>query len=161
MTGWQEQVAEDARRYGELNERLARTSATETSANGVVRVTVSADGAITDLVLEEPRQPLPMAELSALIMGCVRRARARLPDLIAQAMAETVGRDESTDLVLADARTRFPPAPAEPVHRGQDVVEEMRIGAAARVERPPAPPRVRRRDDRDDGWNERPILEDV
>ena len=161
MTGWQEQVAENARRHSELSERLARTSVTETSRDGMVRVTVAADGSLTDLVLAEPGRPVPMAELATRIMGCVRRARARIPDLIAQAMTETVGRDESTDLVLADARTRFPPAPAEPVVRGPDVVEEMRIGSAPRAERPPAVPRVRRRDDRDDGWHDRPILEDV
>jgi DNA-binding protein YbaB len=160
MTGWQEQIADNARRYGALSERLARTSATETSRDGVVRVTVSADGSLTELVLAEPRQPLPMHDLAAQIMGCVQRARARIPDLIAQAMADTVGHDESTDLVLADARTRFPPAPAEPAMR--DVVEEMRIGAAPREE--PVAPRLRRRagrDDRNDGWDERPILEDV
>lgn len=164
MTGWQEQVAENARRYGELNERLARTTATETSRDGVVRVTVAADGSVAELVLAEPRQPLPMAELATQIMGCLHRARARIPDLLAKAMAETVGHGEGTDLVLADARTRFPPAPPEPVVRGPEVVEEMRIGAAPREERPPVAPRVRRRDDRDgrdDGWNERPILEDV
>lgn len=161
MTGWQEQVADSARRYGELSERLARTTVTETSRDGVVQVTVSADGAITDLVLEEPRQPMSMPELAAQIMGCLQRARARIPDLIAKAMAETVGQNESTDLVVADARTRFPPAPPEPAVQRADVVEEMRIGAAPREERPRAAPRARRRDDRDDGWDERPILEDV
>jgi DNA-binding protein YbaB len=152
MTGWEEQVADNARRYGELSDRLARTTATETSQDGAVRVTVAADGSITDLALES------MPELAAQIMACVRRARARIPDLMAQAMAETVGQDESTDLVLAQARTRFPP---EPVEQRPDLVEEMRIGAAPREERPRATPRARRRDDRDDGWDERPILEDV
>jgi hypothetical protein len=161
MTGWQEQVAENARRYGELNERLAATTATETSRDGVVRVTVAADGAVVDLVLDEPGRPLPMAELATQIMACLSRARARIPDLIATAMAETVGRDESTDLVLADARTRFPPAPPEAVPDRPELVEEMRIGAAPREERAPVTPRVRRRDDRDDGWHDRPILEDV
>ncbi len=143
MTGWQEQVADNARRYEVLSERLTRTTATETSRDGVVRVTVSADGDITDLVLEEPRQPMSMPELAAQIMGCVRRARARIPDLIAQAMTDTVGRNEGTDLVLADARTRFPPVPAEAVEQRPDVVEEMRIGAAPREERPRAAIRCR------------------
>lgn len=112
MTGWQEQVAENARRYGELNERLAGATATETA--GVARVTVSSDGSITELVLDEPREPMSMDELAEQIMTGVRRARARIPDLIARAMAETVGQDEGTDLVLADARKRFPEPPPEP-----------------------------------------------
>lgn len=163
MTGWQEQVAENARRYGELNERVAGASATETSRDGVVRVTVAANGSITELVLEEPRQPLSMPELAGQIMACVRRAQARIPDLIAQAMSETVGQNESTELVLADARKRYPEPPPEPVEHRRDVVEEMRIGAAPREEPPPVRPRIQRRDrdDRDDGWNERGVLEDV
>lgn len=161
MTGWQEQVAENARRYGELNERLSRASITETSRDGMVRVTVSADGSLTDLALAERRQSPPMAELAEQIMTCVRRARARIPDLVGRTMAETVGTgDEAADLILADAHKRFPAPPPEP-DRG-DLVEEVRIGGASTVE--PPGPRVRRppvRHEVDDGWDERPVLRDV
>jgi hypothetical protein len=95
--------------------------------DGVVRVTVGADGSLVELVLAEPRQPVAMSELATRIMGCVSRARARIPDLIAHAMTETVGHDEGTDVVLADARNRFPPAPPEPTAGGHEVVEEMRM----------------------------------
>jgi hypothetical protein len=167
MAGWQEQVAENARRYAALQDRLATASATETSRDGVVRVTVSADGSLTDLVLEEPRQPMSQAmslpELADQIMRCVRRARAQLPGLIERAMSETVGHDESAEIVLADARRRFPQPPPEPERPRHDVVEEVRIGAAPADEprRPPARRRVHRQDDGDDGWHERPILEDI
>ena len=163
MTGWQEQVAENARRYGDLRDRLSRASATHTSQDGVVRVTVSADGAITDLQLADPRQPMTMPELAAQIMNCVRRARAQLPDLIARAMSETVGDGDGTEVVLADAHRRFPQPPPEPVAPQRDVVEEMRIGAAPREEphRAPVRQRPRRPDTGDDGWQDRPILEDV
>lgn len=161
MTGWQEQVAENARRYGELRERLSRASVTETSRDGVVRVTVSADGSLTDLALAARGQPPPLPELAEQIMTCVHRARARIPDLVARAMAETVGTgDEAADLVLADAHRRFPAPSGEPER--DDLVEEVRIGAAPSVEPPRA--RVRRppvRRDADDGWDERPVLRDV
>lgn len=173
MADWQAQVAENARRYGELSDRLARASITETSRDGGVRVTVDADGSVADLVLDDRVWPSSMPELAEQIMGCLRRARARIPDLLAQTMAETVGtQDESAALLMADARRKFPPPPPEPVDRngGWDV-DERRIGAAPRDQRPEPPPTpqpVRRprttprpRDDRDDGWDERPVLMDV
>lgn len=155
MSGWQEQVADTARRYGELDARLAHTTVTETSRDGVVQVTVSADGSMVDLVLLESRQPLSMAALAAKIMSCVSRARARLPDLIARAMAETVGHDQTSELVLADARSRFPPVPAEPAAQRREMVEEPRRVAPPPVAAPPA----HRGDDRDDDWNETAIFE--
>ncbi|WP_439657203.1 YbaB/EbfC family nucleoid-associated protein [Lentzea sp. HUAS TT2] len=160
MSGWQEQVADTARRYGELDARLARTTVTETSRDGVVRVTVGADGSMVDLVLLESRQPLSMAALAAKIMSCVSRARARLPDLIARAMAETVGHDKTADLVLADARSRFPPVPAEAAPHRREVAEEPRMVAPPRGMPPPAvAPPPHRGDDRDDDWNETAIFE--
>lgn len=163
MTGWQERIAENARRYGELKDRLATASATATSRDGVVRVTVSADGSLTDLVLDEPRQPMSMRELAANIMACVGRARAQLPALIERAMAETVGDGDGAEAVLADAHRRFPQPPPETEEPRHDVVEEVRIGAVQGEEprRAPVRRRVHRPDDRDDGWNERPILEDL
>ena len=106
---------------------------------------------------------MSLPELAAQIMGCVRRARAQLPDLIERAMAETVGHADGAEVVIADARRRFPAPPPEPEKPRHDVVEEVRIGAAQADEprRPPVQRRVHRPDDRDDGWNERPILEDI
>ncbi|HEX6340143.1 YbaB/EbfC family nucleoid-associated protein [Umezawaea sp.] len=112
MTGWEQQVAENAVRYRRLHERLARTSITESSGDGTVKVTVSASGLITDLVLRERRRPEPLPRIAAEIMDCVRRAQARIPDLLRQAMVDTVGpQDPSTHLLVSEARQRFPQPP--------------------------------------------------
>jgi DNA-binding protein YbaB len=166
---WQRQIAENARRYQELQDRIARLSITEASRDGAVRVTVSATGVLTDLVLTERRPDLPLAQVGAQIMACVRRAQARIPDLMRQTMRDTVGpADPAAQLILADARQRFPAVPTEsPMAR--PAVDELRIGEhhAERVPSPIHParptvtaPRATRRTD-DEDWDDGPILEDL
>jgi hypothetical protein len=154
MADWQEQVARGADRYRELRDRLAQTTLTET--DGLVTVTVSASGLLKELTLDEPWNPVPLADVSARIMACLAKAQARIPDVVRQAMADTVG-DESSgaQAVLATAQEKFPPPP--PPERGPDVVEEVRIGGGQ--ERRPREPI--RRPARDEDWDERPFLEDV
>jgi hypothetical protein len=108
-------------------------------------VTVSASGLLTDLVLRERWHPQPLPEVAAEIMDCVRRAQARIPELLRQAMSETVGADPASHLLVADARRRFPePEPHEPRH--------------APVQRRDS--RAPQRDSTDD-WDEREVMEDV
>ncbi|HEV2778858.1 MAG TPA: hypothetical protein VGX25_05600 [Actinophytocola sp.] len=108
--GWAERVAEDARRYQELADRVSRVSISEGSPDGVVRVTVSASGLLTGLELRGAE------ELAEEIMECLARAQARIPDLLRQAVLDTVGeQDPSAHLIVADARKRFAgPEPEEP-----------------------------------------------
>jgi DNA-binding protein YbaB len=116
MQAWERQVAENAARFRALQERLSSLSITEASGDGAIKVTVSASGLLTNLVLRERWHPEPLPALAAEILDCVRRAQARIPDLLRQAMFDTVGsQDPSTHLLLAEARERFPePAPAQP-----------------------------------------------
>jgi hypothetical protein len=131
-THWERQVAENAQRCQDLRERLSRLSLTETSRDGLVQVTVSSSGLLAGLVLDDRRQPTSLRQVAAEIMDCVRRAQARIPGLLEQAMVETMGTDDpSTHVILADARKRFPPAP---------------------------PNRAR---PRDDDWGDHPVMEDV
>jgi DNA-binding protein YbaB len=111
--------------WDELNERVAQLSITEKSRDGTVRVTVSASGLVTDLVLKDRWHPQAPEEVAAQIMACIRRAQARIPELLRQAMFDTVGtQDPSSHLVLADARRRFPEvtdeAPRRPPERTDD-----------------------------------------
>ncbi|HEX4722959.1 MAG TPA: YbaB/EbfC family nucleoid-associated protein [Pseudonocardiaceae bacterium] len=103
---WQRQLAENALRTQNLRDRVAGIRVTETSPHGVVRVTVSATGVVTDLVLTD-RRHMPLAYVGTQIMECIRRAQARLPDLVRQAMLETVGvRDAGARLILDGVRQR-------------------------------------------------------
>lgn len=111
---WRRQVGANARCCDELQRRLAQLSITETSRDGTVRVTVATTGLLTGLVLTERRQPVPPARLAETIMACVRQAQARIPDLMGQVMAETVGRqDPAAQLILAQTRARFPGTPPQ------------------------------------------------
>lgn len=107
--GWEREVTENTRRYQELHERVSQLSITETSPDGVVAVTVSASGVLTNLALRDTWSPVPLGELAEEIMNRLRLAQARIPDLLQQQVFSVVGtQDPSAHLIVADARNRFP-----------------------------------------------------
>jgi YbaB/EbfC DNA-binding family len=135
MSDWQQEVAATAARYQRLQDRLSRVSITETSEDGSVKVTVDTNGLLTGLELVD--HGTPFAEVARQVMRCMRRAQARVPQVLEQAMAEEVGSpDVGTHLLLADTRKRFP----QPPERA-----------------PAAAPRTGGEDD----WGDRPILHDI
>ena len=120
-------------KWDELNDRIARLSITESSRDGTVRVTVAASGVLTGLVLRE-------GAVAAQVMECLARAQARIPDLLGRALFEAIGPgDPAAELVVADARKRFP-EPAPP--------------AGWQPRRPRVPERV------DDDWDGQSVMED-
>ncbi|TCO52479.1 YbaB/EbfC family nucleoid-associated protein [Actinocrispum wychmicini] len=140
-THWERQVAETAQRYQDMRNRVAQLSVTEVSRDGMVQVTVSASGHLTDLTLKERWRPTPATRIAVEIMQCVRRAQARIPDLLQQAMIETVGpRDPAAHLIVAEARERFPQPPE--------------------LEPTPPAPRTGIAGGEDD-WDGRPVMEDI
>jgi hypothetical protein len=163
---WQRQVAENAQRYRELDDRVSQLSITEKSRDGTIMVTVSATGVLTDLVLKERWHPVPEPELAEQIMACLKRAQAKIPGLMAKVIEETLGeQDSSTHLILADSRRSFPEPPPDPASR-----------AAWQVPEPPPPPpkqavatpqpRQQKNDTAPqaagtDDWDGRPVLKDV
>lgn len=162
---WQQQVAENAKRYQELNERVSHLSITEKSRDGMVMVTVSATGVLTGLVLKERWHPVPEPELAEQIMACLKRAQAKIPDLMAKAIEETLGeQDSSTHLILADARQSFPEPPPDPMSRAAWQVAEPpplpkpEPPAASKVTPPPT---KQQNNTATDDWDGRTVLEDV
>lgn len=165
---WQSRITEDARRYRELHERLSRLSISETSRDGTVRVTVSSSGLLTDLVLAETARSVSPADLAARVMECVRQAQSRIPDLLRDAVTESVGTaDPHTHLLVADARQRFPepPPPAPEPRTWQPDEIQFSAPEAAPATSPPAAPVQRSRRPRqvqEETWDEeRPVLKDV
>ena len=132
-------------KWNELNDRIARLSVTESSRDGTVQVTVSTAGVLTGLVLKERwHQPLPASAVAAQVMECLARAQARIPDLLGRTVFETIGpNDPAAELVVADARKRFPEPPPP------------------RTEWQPRAPRKPRAPDRvDDDWDGRTVMEE-
>jgi DNA-binding protein YbaB len=106
---WDKEIQERAERYRAMARRLDEQSVTESSTDKAVVVTVSSRGMLTDLTLTETAGAKGMAELSAMIMTTVKRAQARIPQLLKQALAETVGTDGPTaSRLLAEADQHFP-----------------------------------------------------
>lgn len=137
----------ESAKWNELNDRIARLSVTESSRDGTVQVTVSTSGVLTGLVLKERwQQPQPASAVAAQVMECLARAQARIPNLLGQAMFETIGpNDPAAALVVADARKRFPEPPPQAEWQPP----------APRAPRTPSPP-----DRVDDDWDGRTVMEE-
>ncbi|WP_116206173.1 YbaB/EbfC family nucleoid-associated protein [Amycolatopsis circi] len=144
VEGWTKQLQQTAARYQAMAERMQGQTVTERSKDGSVEVTVDAKGLLKNLVLADSAAGKKMADVSAEVMRLVQRAQARIPELLQQAAAETVGGDQTTETLVADAQRTFPAPPAEePAESASDRVRRFlpedaeETGAAA----PPPPPR--------------------
>src|SRR6187551_2475076 len=95
--GWQRKLSDDARRFQDLHDRVSRMSVTETSRDGLIKVTVSSSGALTELEM-----PGSLAGVAAGVLECVRRAQSRIPELLRETAAQTVGADDVGVRLLVD-----------------------------------------------------------
>ncbi len=160
IDNWTRRVQEQAQRYQAMAARVQEISVTERSPDNTVEVTVNSKGLLTGLTIADSAQSKRMAELSAQIMRTVQAAQARIPELLQQAMAETVGTEDQTAAkVFEEARKTFPEPPAD--DRPQPDDHELRLGPQeddtppqappARPSTPPPPrPTTRRRPPEDD-----------
>lgn len=111
---WTRRVQEQAQRYQAMASRVQELSVTERSADNVVQVTINSKGLLTNLTIAESAQGKRMDELSAQIMRTVQAAQSRIPVLLQQAMAETIGtEDETAAKVFAEAKKTFPEPPED------------------------------------------------
>lgn len=125
---WAAGVAAKAERYQDMQRQVTAVSATETSRDGVVSVTVDSAGAVTDLRITDQVRGMAGADVAQLVLTTMRRAQSRITGQVADIMQATVGDDTQTvDAVVSNFRNRFPePEPERP--RGHDVVQDRRIG---------------------------------
>jgi DNA-binding protein YbaB len=110
MREWAQGIARKAERYEAFGQRTKEIRLSAEGAGGAVRVTIGADGAVTDLVLTERVRAIAPDELAAQILAAMRRAQAGLADRVAAVAAEEVGaEDPHTAALLVDTlRARFP-----------------------------------------------------
>jgi DNA-binding protein YbaB len=169
VSDWNRRLQESAQRYQAMADRVSEISVTERSKDAAIEVTINSKGLLMNLTIAESAQGRRMAELSGQIMATVQRAQSRIPELLQQAMAETVGTtDQTVNRVFDEARKQFP-APPEDDLTPPSPQREMRFGPEEE-ELPPgsqAPPspkpqaRPRRRpaaDDDDDDFGGRTFL---
>ncbi|XVV01257.1 YbaB/EbfC family nucleoid-associated protein [Actinosynnema sp. CA-248983] len=156
---WAAGLEQRAERYNQLQRQLDTTSATATSPDGTVRVTVDANGVPTDIALSDRTRGAEPAQVSAQIMAGMRKAQAQLRQQVQALIQETVpADDEPARNLAAQYEQRFPDVPDD---RGTDyeVAEDMRIGGIEE-DGPAAPPAPRpaRRPDTDEGWDDQTFL---
>ncbi|MEU8211592.1 YbaB/EbfC family nucleoid-associated protein [Micromonospora sp. NPDC049044] len=117
VRSWSASVSERAAQAQEMSRLVADLTASATSANGAVKVTVAASGVVTDLRLNDRVHGWAAERIAAEIMTTMRRAQARLADDVADVAARTVGEDSETGrAVVASYIERFP----EPPERSDD-----------------------------------------
>ncbi|WP_199438827.1 YbaB/EbfC family nucleoid-associated protein [Umezawaea beigongshangensis] len=167
LSQWQSSVQERANRYQAMATRVQGMSITETSADRLVQLTIGSNGILTNLTIAEGAREKRMAELSQEIMRTLQRAQSKIPELLQQAMAETIGtQDETANVLFDEAKKNFPaPPPEEPPPA---YGTELRFGVEDDAPPPPPPPRTgppappppprRRRDDDDDDFGGESVL---
>jgi hypothetical protein len=136
LSSFEAKVAEVAQKAAEFKENLETAGATESSADGSLRVTVAPNGALTDLSISDSAMRGSGGELAEQIMRLARKAQRSAAVHVAEAFAPLAGEDsESLRMVTGF----IPPEEDEP---GPDEPGEGRRGYAF-TESPeePAPPR--------------------
>ena len=139
LAQWQSSIQQKAERYQDMAERVQGLSITETSRDGTIRLTIGSNGILSSVDIAESARDKRMSEVSAEIMRTLQKAQSRIPELLRQAMAETIGtQDETANVLFAEARKNFPPAPAEDVP--PPVNQELRFGIEDEQPSRPVPP---------------------
>jgi DNA-binding protein YbaB len=139
---WAQGFEAKAERYRAAQEHTEQLRLSAASPDGSVRVTVRADGTVSDLQFTEKVRTMPLATLSEQVLATMRRAQSGIADKVSEVMTEQLGdEDQQTRAVTLDTlRSRFPEQdllPEEPDDDTWDVPDE---GAASSATPPPAPP---------------------
>jgi hypothetical protein len=93
---WQAGIEARAAQARELASRLGTLTASARSDDGLVSVTVSSSGGITDLELKDGIRDRPAAETARAILATMRAAQVSLTAAATAVTTETVGADSET-----------------------------------------------------------------
>ncbi len=116
LSEWAEQLQRKAETYRGLQREMSQPAVTETSADGMVRVSVDAQGIPTELTLTDRARAGDPARLSAELMTCLRRAHSTLAAQLQDLMAASVpdSGDDAAARIVASYRDCFPDIPEGP-----------------------------------------------
>jgi len=134
MDEWAAGFARKAERYAAAQEETQQLRLTASSPDGTVKVTVGADGVVSDLVFSSRTRTVPPEELARMVLDTMRRAQSGISERVAEVMGRQLGdEDPDTRAVMLDSlRDRFPDPDPEAADK-QDAPEDP-------PEPPPAPP---------------------
>jgi DNA-binding protein YbaB len=140
LANWDKNIQQRAARYQEMATRVQGMTISERSSDGSVELTIGSNGILQNLVINESASSKRMSEVSGEIMKTLQRAQSRIPELLQEAMAETIGtQDETANVLFSEAKKNFPAPPADdPPATPYDRNE---INFRVDDDAPPAPPR--------------------
>lgn len=159
---WAQGFAEKAQRYQEVQAQTEQLRLSASSPDGRIKVTVRADGSVTDLEFTDKVRSMPPNELAAQILSTMHRAQADIAGKVGETMAATLGdEDQQTrSMMLDNLRERFPEQPEDEVEEEasskwdgpaeDDETPAPPAAPAAAPTAPPAQPRRPRFEDEDD-----------
>ncbi|WIX75765.1 YbaB/EbfC family nucleoid-associated protein [Amycolatopsis carbonis] len=151
MDEWAAGFARKAERYAAAQQETERLRLTASSPDGTVKVTVGADGVVSDLVFGSKTRTMPQEELARMVLDTMRRAQSGITQRVAEVMTENLG-DEDQDTrsaLLGSLRSRFPDLdqpedgpgePEPPAPTPPPVPPAPSAGGAATPPPPAAPP---------------------
>jgi DNA-binding protein YbaB len=144
-----------AGRYQVMQARAAEVSVTESSQDSLVTVTVDSAGNVTDLRITDKVKEMSGERVAAAVLLTLRRAQARLPEKLAEVMAETIGDDQQTvDTIVNNYRSKFPEPEPEDEPAEPEEPEARRIGEVEDDDEPPQRVEAATRAAEDDGDDE-------
>ncbi|GAA4611055.1 YbaB/EbfC family nucleoid-associated protein [Saccharopolyspora hordei] len=156
---WARSFEEKAQRYQAVQAETEQLRLTAATPDGRIKVTVRADGSVTDLQFTDKVRSMPPDELAAQILSTMHRAQADIAGKVGETMAAHLGDEdlETRRMMLDNLRERFPEQPedepAEPEASSKwdgpaEEDEEPTLpppppAPPAAGPKPPAPPRKR------------------
>ena len=115
LNQWAEGFTVKAEKYEAVARQTDELRLSATSTAGAVKVTVRADGSVTDLEFAPKARTIPLPELAEMILGTMRRAQAGIAARVGEVMTEQLGDEDpqTRELMLTNLRERFPDPAAE------------------------------------------------
>lgn len=107
---WAQGFADKAARYHAVQNETEQIRLSATSPDGRVKVTVRADGSVTDLQFTDKIRSMQPAELSAQILATMRKAQADIAGRVGAVMTAHLGDEDlqTRTMTLENLRERFP-----------------------------------------------------
>jgi DNA-binding protein YbaB len=131
IRSWSASISERAAATQSLADQVARLTVSASGPDRTITVTVDGSGGMTDLRLASEAGGRDMERLAEEIMRTMRRAQAALAERVAAIAEQTVGSDsETARTVVSSFERRFPAVR----------MDDDRLGADEARERPPGWP---------------------
>ncbi|RKT84497.1 Conserved DNA-binding protein YbaB [Saccharopolyspora antimicrobica] len=136
---WAKGFEEKAQRYQAVQAETEQLRLTATSDGGHIKVTVRADGSVTDLEFTDKVRSLPPRELASQILSTMHRAQADIANRVGETMAAHLGDEDlqTRTMMLDNLRERFP---EEPEDESAEPEVSSKWDAPADEEPTPSPP---------------------